>query len=219
MNYNWNWGIFFELSPGRHRHLAATAAVRRSAGRWRPRSAPGSIALVARLGRRRACAPRRSSGWCASATPMSNSSATSRCWCRCSCGSSCCPSSCPRRSATGSSRCRHRGRRSYTAVICLGLYTSARVAEQVRAGIQSLPRGQRMAGTRDGPHAAADLSLRAAADGVPDHPAAADVGVHEHHQELLGRADHRPARAHRARRASMQEFTLPGVRGVHRARR
>lgn len=34
----------------------------------------------------------------------------------------------------------------YTAVVCLGLYTSARVAEQVRAGIQSLNRGQRMAG-------------------------------------------------------------------------
>jgi len=34
----------------------------------------------------------------------------------------------------------------YTAVLCLGLYTSARVAEQTRAGIQSLARGQRMAG-------------------------------------------------------------------------
>ena len=33
-----------------------------------------------------------------------------------------------------------------SAVLCLGLFTSARVAEQVRAGIQSLPRGQRMAG-------------------------------------------------------------------------
>jgi glutamate/aspartate transport system permease protein len=33
-----------------------------------------------------------------------------------------------------------------TAVLCLGLFTSARVAEQVRAGIQSLPRGQFMAG-------------------------------------------------------------------------
>jgi glutamate/aspartate transport system permease protein len=33
-----------------------------------------------------------------------------------------------------------------TAVVCLGLYTSARVAEQTRAGIQSLARGQRMAG-------------------------------------------------------------------------
>ena len=34
----------------------------------------------------------------------------------------------------------------YTAVVCLGLYTSARVAEQTRAGIESLARGQRMAG-------------------------------------------------------------------------
>ena len=33
------------------------------------------------------------------------------------------------------------------AVLCLGFFTSARVAEQVRAGIQSLPRGQMMAGT------------------------------------------------------------------------
>jgi glutamate/aspartate transport system permease protein len=33
------------------------------------------------------------------------------------------------------------------AVLCLGFFTAARVAEQVRAGIQSLPRGQQMAGT------------------------------------------------------------------------
>ncbi|MFZ3248498.1 MAG: amino acid ABC transporter permease, partial [Pseudolabrys sp.] len=33
----------------------------------------------------------------------------------------------------------------YNAVICLGLYTSARVAEQVKAGILSLRSGQRMA--------------------------------------------------------------------------
>jgi len=33
-----------------------------------------------------------------------------------------------------------------SAVLCLGLFTSARIAEQVRAGIQSLPRGQRFAG-------------------------------------------------------------------------
>ena len=36
------------------------------------------------------------------------------------------------------------------AVICLALYTSVRVAEQVRAGVQSLPRGQMMAGTAMG---------------------------------------------------------------------
>lgn len=34
----------------------------------------------------------------------------------------------------------------FTAAICLGLFTSSRVAEQVRSGIQSLSRGQRMAG-------------------------------------------------------------------------
>jgi glutamate/aspartate transport system permease protein len=34
-----------------------------------------------------------------------------------------------------------------TAVLCLGTFTSARVAVQVSAGINALPRGQRMAGT------------------------------------------------------------------------
>lgn len=32
------------------------------------------------------------------------------------------------------------------AILCLGLFMSVRVAEQVRSGIQSLPRGQQMAG-------------------------------------------------------------------------
>jgi glutamate/aspartate transport system permease protein len=36
------------------------------------------------------------------------------------------------------------------AVLCLGIFTSVRVAEQVRAGINSLPRGQGMAGTAMG---------------------------------------------------------------------
>jgi glutamate/aspartate transport system permease protein len=36
------------------------------------------------------------------------------------------------------------------AVLCLGVFTSVRVAEQVRAGINSLPRGQGMAGTAMG---------------------------------------------------------------------
>ncbi|MEW6688227.1 MAG: amino acid ABC transporter permease [Pseudomonadota bacterium] len=36
------------------------------------------------------------------------------------------------------------------AVLCLAIFTSVRVAEQVRAGIQSLPRGQRLAGTAMG---------------------------------------------------------------------
>ena len=33
-----------------------------------------------------------------------------------------------------------------TAVVCLGLFTAARISEQVRSGIQSLPAGQRAAG-------------------------------------------------------------------------
>jgi glutamate/aspartate transport system permease protein len=33
-----------------------------------------------------------------------------------------------------------------TAVMCLGLYTASRVAEQVRSGIEAIPRGQRNAG-------------------------------------------------------------------------
>jgi glutamate/aspartate transport system permease protein len=36
------------------------------------------------------------------------------------------------------------------AVLCLALYTSVRVAEQVRAGVGSLPRGQRLAGVAMG---------------------------------------------------------------------
>ena len=36
------------------------------------------------------------------------------------------------------------------AVLCLGFYGSSRVAEQVRAGIQSLPRGQLQAGIAQG---------------------------------------------------------------------
>lgn len=35
----------------------------------------------------------------------------------------------------------------WTAVICLGLFTSIRVAEQIRAGIGSIPQGQGMAAT------------------------------------------------------------------------
>ena len=33
-----------------------------------------------------------------------------------------------------------------TAVVCLGLYTASRVAEQVRSGIEAIPRGQKNAG-------------------------------------------------------------------------
>src|SRR3954463_2540618 len=38
----------------------------------------------------------------------------------------------------------------WPAVLCLGIFTSVRVAEQLRAGIQSLPGGQRMAAIATG---------------------------------------------------------------------
>ena len=38
----------------------------------------------------------------------------------------------------------------WPAVLCLGIFTSVRIAEQVRAGIESLPRGQRMAAIASG---------------------------------------------------------------------
>ena len=60
-----------------------------------------------------------------------------------------------------------------------GLFTAARVCEQVRAAIQSLPRGQKNAGG-DGPDPAANLPLRAAAERLPRYRAADDLGDDEH---------------------------------------
>src|SRR6516162_8784607 len=64
------------------------------------------------------------------------------------------------------------------------------------------------------PHAGAGLRLRAVADGVSRHPAAADVRISQHHQEQRGRAHHRADGAHgtRARHAGI---LVPGVRGLH----
>jgi hypothetical protein len=84
----------------------------------------------------------------ARAMPGSSCSATFRCWCRCSSGSSSCRSLPPtvlwvKQDVPA--------KEFVTAALCLGLFTSARVAEQVRAGIGSLPRGQRDAGAGAGP--------------------------------------------------------------------
>jgi glutamate/aspartate transport system permease protein len=73
-------------------------------------------------------------------------------------------------------------------VFALGFFTSARIAEQVKAGIQSRGPGRRF-------HAAANLPLRAAADGLSHRHPAADQREHEHRQELVGglRGQHRGA--------------------------
>jgi glutamate/aspartate transport system permease protein len=84
-----------------------------------------------------------------------------------------------------------------SSMVCLALFTSARVAEQVRSGINSLPPGQKNAGLAMGFTLAADLSLCAAADGRAPDRAAADLGVSQHLQELGGLLDDRPARTGR----------------------
>ena len=102
----------------------------------------------------------------------------------------------------------------WTAAIGVGLFMSARVAVQ-------LARRHRLAAARaeaGGDRARADhgagLSLRAAADGIPHHPAAADVRISQHHQEHVGRDHHRPDRTDRPGARDAGIF-LPGVRGLH----
>src|SRR5262249_47380220 len=63
--------------------------------------------------------------------------------------------------------------------------------------------------------AAAGLWLRAAAHGLSHHPAAADIGIPQHHQEQCRRPHHRPDGAHGAG-AVDAGVLVPGVRGVHR---
>ena len=82
------------------------------------------------------------------------------------------------------------------AVLCLGFYGSSRVAEQVRAGIQSLPRGQ-PGRHRAGADRGAGVPLHHPAAGLPHRAASADVRVHGHDQVFVGGADHRPAGADR----------------------
>ena len=98
------------------------------------------------------------------------------------------------------------------AVLCLGFYGSSRVAEQVRAGIQSLPRGQLQAGIAQADRGAG-VPLHHPAAGLPHRAASADVRVHGHDQVFVGGADHRPAGADRpgALDAGIQLSHLRGV--------
>jgi glutamate/aspartate transport system permease protein len=83
-----------------------------------------------------------------------------------------------------------------TAALCLGFFTSARVAEQVRAGVGSLPRGQRDAAAGARPDADAGLPAGDPAAGAAHRHSAADVGIHERVQEFLGGLRHRRAGTH-----------------------
>src|SRR6185312_12587662 len=95
----------------------------------------------------------------------------------------------------------------------------------VGPGGRAIAGGHRIAATRTearsdgaGPDHDTVLSLRAAADRVPHHHAAADVGISQHHQEHLGWNYHRPDRADR-RGAFDAGILVPGVRGFHRCDR
>ena len=116
-------------------------------------------------------------GWSASATPGPSCSATSRCWSRSSSGTTS-----SRRSSCRCARCRA----SCWSCFALGFFTSARIAEQVRAGIQSLPKGQRYAGLAIGLTLPQTYRYVLLADGLSDHHPAAHQRVDEHHQEHLG---------------------------------
>lgn len=142
MKYNWNWGIFWQLSPdGRGTYLDTLIAglgwtLATSLAAWMIALAVGMIVGVART------------------TPIPWLRRLGDAWVEVFRNVPLLvqmflwffvvPELLPASVGTWLKQLPHSA--FYTAVVCLGLYTSARVAEQVRAGIQSLARGQRMAG-------------------------------------------------------------------------
>jgi glutamate/aspartate transport system permease protein len=141
MNYNWNWGIFFDLSPdGAHTYLQTlllgtcwTLATALAA--WVMALTLGSIIGVLRT------TPVGWLAWFASGyvelfrnIPLLVQMFL---W------YFVLPELVPRGIGTWLKQLPDAS--FYTAVVALGFYTSSRVAEQVRAGISSLPRGQRLA--------------------------------------------------------------------------
>ena len=143
MNYHWNWRIFWEPAPnGTGTYLdmllsGLVLTIETAICAWIIALAFGSV-----IGVLRTLPSKTASG---SASLMSSSSATCRCWCSCLSGSSCCRKSC--RASWGLWLKQMPHAPFYTAAIGIGLFMSARVAEQTRAGINSLPRGQKLAAT------------------------------------------------------------------------
>ena len=213
VRYNWNWGIFFQPAAdgsGTWLTYLLVGVVWTLAPRSPRGSSPSGSARSSA-----SCARRQAGGRSGSATPMSSCSATSRSSSRCSSGSSCCRSSCRMAIGGGIKQMPPPWAAYVPAVLCLGFYTAARVAEQVRAGIQSLPRGQQMAGTAMGSPSRRPTATWLLPQAYRIVLPAAHERVPQHHQEQLGRADDRPARDHRPG-AVDAGVHLPGVRGVHR---
>ena len=140
MNYNWNWAILFEPSPeGRGTYLDMLLlglgwTVATGICAWIVALVFGSMVGVARTLPSKTAA-RRGFAY------VSSSSVTSRSWCSCSSGISSCQVVPDRLGALAQAAAKraflHGGR-----LIGIGLCMSARVAEQVRAGVSFLARGQ-----------------------------------------------------------------------------
>lgn len=142
MNYNWNWGIFFQLSPdGTHTYLGTlligmlwTLATALSA--WIIALSLGSLIGVLRTS---------PSLWLSRfANAYVELFRNVPLLVQMFLWYFVLPEILPRAAGTWLKQLPNAS--FYTAVVCLGLYTSSRVAEQVRAGIMSLRSGQRMAG-------------------------------------------------------------------------
>ena len=150
MNYNWNWGIFLQTVAGRHRHLPRLCCSSGSGWTLATALCAWVIALVARLA---SSASLRTTAvrW---AVRLGNAYVElfrnipllvqMFLW------YFVLPELLPTRLGDAIKQMPPPGLVRAGGASCLGFFTSARVAEQVRAGIQSLPRGQRMAGTAMG---------------------------------------------------------------------
>ena len=150
MNYNWHWRMLLETEPGGTGHVSRITCSSAWAGRSPPRSPPGSsrsssaslvgtLRTTPRAGSVRAGQPLRRDLPQRPAHRADVPVVLRRAG-----------AAAAARSATGSSRCRRRGAPTCRRCCASAIFTSVRVAEQVRAGIKSLPRGQRMAGTAMG---------------------------------------------------------------------
>jgi glutamate/aspartate transport system permease protein len=143
MNYNWNWGIFFELSPdgdgtylrGLFIGLQWTLVTAMCA--WLLALSAGSAIGVMRTLPSKAM-QRVANGYVELFRNIP-------CLVQLFLWFFVLPELLPRQAGLWLKNLPHAS--FYTAVVGLGLYMSARVAEQVRAGVEALPRGQRQAAT------------------------------------------------------------------------
>ena len=103
--------------------------------------------------------------------------------------------------------------RFWTGVLCLGVFEGAFASEIIRAGINSVPRGQWEASASIGPPAPAYLPFRRTAPGGPPDAAADDRSAHQSHQALGHRERHCGVRADDGR-AQHHRRDLHELRGL-----